>query len=1209
MYSPSLKLIIRLSRVCDTGEKAKEIFVKSKLPFDKLGAIWNLADTKSRGKLDLTDFIIGMHFIQSTMNGTLTTIPASLPAGLYEKAAGGSTVPQSPSGLTSQNTGGSTGYLSRQMTGANQFSAPNTPLRSNLRSPPPSSGSATNFLQAQRTGSTFAPANNASAAASWAVTPTDKAKSDRFFDGLDQDRQGVLEGQAAVPFFMQSGLNEVTLAHIWDLSDITQSGSLSKDEFAVAMHLINLKITGSDLPQELPSSLVPPSLRGTNLPQAVNPADTDTQRDLFSLMDDDVDLPVSAASASAFAAPAVTNNTHGQARSAFKPSSGPFDDDFLGSTAGPTSGAPAILSPTMTGASTMSGARSFTPQATGTATNQMPFGDASAEVANQRLALDSTQKSLGTLETKKAELERSVTSDAAQIKDLTTRLETVRMRHQTESEAVKALTERHAAQVQELKTLREESVREESELSRLRAEKDEIEQSLMKDREDVREMKRVVGEKTKLKEELKVELEKLKKDARMQKGLVAIGKKQLSQAEGEVSSAQGEVDQARAGNLMEEERQVHAEHGEVTMSPRGESLGLTRDMTGTSTVKSPSASVRSNNPFDRLPAHAGGAAATGAAAGLASAAGIGAAVAHHGSSSDAATTRGIDNDPFGATSATQGNVPVETTAAAAPSTAFDDSFANFDSATAAVDSEPKGQVEPSQGKSAFDDAFADLDEPASVPATALTGAKDEEEVPAPVVPGSFEAAGPDATMGETSEPLGVETIDDREHVRAPTVDEVQSDADVTAVGPSADKGKAPLAAEEDDLSSEEEEEEPEDVEQTTARRLVDSPDEVGEGKGLGLPVGDATSRPAESAIQAANRFPELNDADLSTTSKAPIPASDALNGPTSAFASISSAVPPTTSGFSMGRTPSAPNSDAFHDAYSDAHDTRGDAESAAGSGFAAITGHDRYTTALDNDDSTLQSAGSSKVRRAPPPAPSRGATLASPPLPANLGPFANLTAANTSTSAAPKDAGLDDFDAAFEDLGPTSQANGTTGNTSTSSSMPGFEDAFGDADDFDFVPSFHDAPTSLPATNATSNAAPHGGFDGFGSAFDSAFDPAANVGKGVNSTTARSATGSGFSFEDAFAPLESNVAPLPLSTGGAPPASVSSGAPPSLPARAPTGNTTVAPPTQSTGALPDDAAPVRQLCAMGFSRSDVIKSLEKSNYRTDKALEKLLAQA
>lgn len=60
-------------------------------------------------------------------------------------------------------------------------------------------------------------------------------------------------------------------SEIRDLSDILQNGSLTRDEFAVAMHLINNKLAGRDLPQQLPPSLVPPSLRGQTLPEAVNP--------------------------------------------------------------------------------------------------------------------------------------------------------------------------------------------------------------------------------------------------------------------------------------------------------------------------------------------------------------------------------------------------------------------------------------------------------------------------------------------------------------------------------------------------------------------------------------------------------------------------------------------------------------------------------------------------------------------------------------------------------------------------------------------------------------------------------------------------------------------------------------------------------------------------------------------------------------------------
>jgi len=37
---------------------------------------------------------------------------------------------------------------------------------------------------------------------------------------------------------------------------------LDADEFALAMHLMNIKLEGYDLPTELPNHLVPPSKRG-----------------------------------------------------------------------------------------------------------------------------------------------------------------------------------------------------------------------------------------------------------------------------------------------------------------------------------------------------------------------------------------------------------------------------------------------------------------------------------------------------------------------------------------------------------------------------------------------------------------------------------------------------------------------------------------------------------------------------------------------------------------------------------------------------------------------------------------------------------------------------------------------------------------------------------------------------------------------------------
>ena len=46
-----------------------------------------------------------------------------------------------------------------------------------------------------------------------------------------------------------------------DLSDINSDGRLTRDGFAVAIHLIQKKLAGQDVPSTLPPSLMPPSAR------------------------------------------------------------------------------------------------------------------------------------------------------------------------------------------------------------------------------------------------------------------------------------------------------------------------------------------------------------------------------------------------------------------------------------------------------------------------------------------------------------------------------------------------------------------------------------------------------------------------------------------------------------------------------------------------------------------------------------------------------------------------------------------------------------------------------------------------------------------------------------------------------------------------------------------------------------------------------------
>lgn len=66
---------------------------------------------------------------------------------------------------------------------------------------------------------------------------------------------------AAKSEMVKSKLPNSVLSKIWKLADVDKDGMLDSDEFALAMHLINIKIDGNDLPSDLPDHLVPPSKR------------------------------------------------------------------------------------------------------------------------------------------------------------------------------------------------------------------------------------------------------------------------------------------------------------------------------------------------------------------------------------------------------------------------------------------------------------------------------------------------------------------------------------------------------------------------------------------------------------------------------------------------------------------------------------------------------------------------------------------------------------------------------------------------------------------------------------------------------------------------------------------------------------------------------------------------------------------------------------
>jgi len=93
----------------------------------------------------------------------------------------------------------------------------------------------------------------------WVVSK-DQYKYDDIFDGLNPI-DGKITGAAAKQEMMKSKLPNNVLGRIWKLSDVDQDGMLDSDEFALSMHLINIKMEGHDLPSTLPEHLIPPSKR------------------------------------------------------------------------------------------------------------------------------------------------------------------------------------------------------------------------------------------------------------------------------------------------------------------------------------------------------------------------------------------------------------------------------------------------------------------------------------------------------------------------------------------------------------------------------------------------------------------------------------------------------------------------------------------------------------------------------------------------------------------------------------------------------------------------------------------------------------------------------------------------------------------------------------------------------------------------------------
>ncbi|XP_053286567.1 epidermal growth factor receptor substrate 15-like 1 isoform X8 [Pleuronectes platessa] len=227
-----------------SGEKVKPVLINSKLPLDVLGKVWDLSDIDKDGHLDKDEFAVAMHLVYRALEKE--PVPALLPSSLIplckrKKSLG--SVASSVPGLPS--------------------SPP--PPKDSLRSTP--SHGSMNSLNSTGSLSPKHTLKSGQHLVNWVVPLADGGRYDDIFLKTDADLDGFVSGLEVKDIFMHSGLSQNVLAHIWALADTRQMGKLTREQFALAMHFIQQKVSkGIDPPQTLTAEMIPPSERGTPVP-------------------------------------------------------------------------------------------------------------------------------------------------------------------------------------------------------------------------------------------------------------------------------------------------------------------------------------------------------------------------------------------------------------------------------------------------------------------------------------------------------------------------------------------------------------------------------------------------------------------------------------------------------------------------------------------------------------------------------------------------------------------------------------------------------------------------------------------------------------------------------------------------------------------------------------------------------------------------------
>ncbi|XP_054434050.1 intersectin-1 isoform X2 [Pteronotus mesoamericanus] len=269
-----------------TGDQARNFFFQSGLPQPVLAQIWALADMNNDGRMDQVEFSIAMKLIKLKLQGyqlpsalppvmkqqpvalsgapafgiggitSMPPLPAVAPVPMGPIPVVGMSPPLVPSVPSAAVPPLANGAPAMQPLPAFAHPAATLPKSSSFSRSGPGSQLNTKLQKAQSFDVASAPP-----LAEWAVPQSSRLKYRQLFNSHDKTMSGHLTGPQARTILMQSSLPQAQLASIWNLSDIDQDGKLTAEEFILAMHLIDVAMSGQPLPPALPPEYIPPSFR------------------------------------------------------------------------------------------------------------------------------------------------------------------------------------------------------------------------------------------------------------------------------------------------------------------------------------------------------------------------------------------------------------------------------------------------------------------------------------------------------------------------------------------------------------------------------------------------------------------------------------------------------------------------------------------------------------------------------------------------------------------------------------------------------------------------------------------------------------------------------------------------------------------------------------------------------------------------------------